>query len=160
MGKLGVNLSSSRSTGRRRTRVFARSSSGLHHSWTNDIPDPSQLAAYELRVHRASRIAAVQVAEMDGLLARRMRETNLEKRADYYEMQELALGSPLIWLYYSPYTIAINKKMKDSSSWPPAPGSSRRTVETGGHRALLRYALRRIISDSARCAPGPGAIFF
>ena len=51
---------------------------------------------------------------MDGLLARGMRELNLDKRRQiYYEVQELALkDSQLIWLYYAPYTIAITKKMK------------------------------------------------
>jgi len=51
---------------------------------------------------------------MDGLLAKGLREVNLEKRRQvYYEIQELALrDSPLIILYYAPYTIAINKKMK------------------------------------------------
>ena len=51
---------------------------------------------------------------MDGLLAKGLREMNVEKRRQiYYEIQELAMrDSPIIWLYYSPYTIAINKKMK------------------------------------------------
>lgn len=50
---------------------------------------------------------------MDALLARGQRELNPEKRRQiYYEIQDLALrDSPLIWLYYSPYTIALNKKM-------------------------------------------------
>jgi len=34
------------------------------------------------------------------------------RRQIYYQMQELAIQeSPLIWLYYAPYTIAINKNM-------------------------------------------------
>jgi len=84
-------------------------------SWTNDIPDPSQLAAYALGfTDSQSYHSGYQSAEMDALLARGLRETNLEKRRQiYYEIQELALrDSPLVWLYYSPYTIAISKKMK------------------------------------------------
>ena len=84
-------------------------------SWTNDIPDPSQLAAYALGFTESeSYHSGYQSAEMDGLLARGLRETNLEKRRQvYYEIQEVALrDSPLIWLYYSPYTIALSKKVK------------------------------------------------
>jgi peptide/nickel transport system substrate-binding protein len=84
-------------------------------SWTNDIPDPSQLAAYALGfTDSQSYHSGYQSAEMDALLARGLRETNPDKRRQiYYEIQELALrDSPLIWLYYSPYTIALNKKVK------------------------------------------------
>jgi peptide/nickel transport system substrate-binding protein len=83
--------------------------------WTNDIPDPAQLAAYELGFTESqSYHSGYQSAEMDALLAKGMREPNLDKRRQiYYEVQDLALrDSPLIWLYYSPYTIAISKKMK------------------------------------------------
>ena len=83
--------------------------------WTNDIPDPSQLAAYELGFTESqSYHSGYQSKEMDTLLARGLREMNPEKRRQiYYDVQDLALkDSPLIWLYYSPYTIAINKKMK------------------------------------------------
>ncbi len=83
--------------------------------WTNDIPDPSQLAAYELGFTESqSYHSGYQSKEMDSLIARGLREMNLEKRRQiYYQIQDLALrDSPLIWLYYSPYTIAINKKMK------------------------------------------------
>jgi peptide/nickel transport system substrate-binding protein len=84
-------------------------------SWTNDIPDPSQLASYALGFTESeSYHSGYKSAEMDALLAKGMRETNVEKRRQvYYEIQELELrDSPLIILYYSPYTIAINKKMK------------------------------------------------
>jgi peptide/nickel transport system substrate-binding protein len=84
-------------------------------SWTNDIPDPSQLASYALGFTESqSYHSGYQSAEMDGLLAKGLREVNPEKRRQiYYEIQELELkDSPLIILYYSPYTIAINKKMK------------------------------------------------
>jgi peptide/nickel transport system substrate-binding protein len=84
-------------------------------SWTNDIPDPSQLASYALGFTESqSYHSGYQSAEMDGLLAKGLREVNVEKRRQiYYEIQELALkDSPLIILYYSPYTIALNKKMK------------------------------------------------
>jgi peptide/nickel transport system substrate-binding protein len=51
---------------------------------------------------------------MDDLIARGLREMNLDKRRQiYYQIQDLALrDSPIIWLYYAPYTIAITKKMK------------------------------------------------
>jgi peptide/nickel transport system substrate-binding protein len=83
--------------------------------WTNDIPDPSQLAAYELGFTESqSYRTGYHSKEMDELLARGLRETNAGKRRDiYYQIQDLALrDSPLIWLYYAPYTITINKKMK------------------------------------------------
>ena len=69
---------------------------------------------------------------MDALLAKGMRETNVEKRRQvYYEIQELELrDSPLIILYYSPYTMKINKKMKESvrmakSHWISSPSIDR-----------------------------------
>jgi peptide/nickel transport system substrate-binding protein len=115
-GKLGVNLELEpfeRATEQQRYRAnqFQIRVTG----WTNDIPDPSQLAAYELGFTESeSYHSGYKSAEMDGLLAKGLREVNLDKRRQiYYEIQELALrDSPLIWLYYSPYTIAINKKMK------------------------------------------------
>jgi peptide/nickel transport system substrate-binding protein len=115
-GKLGVNLELEpldRAAANTRFRAFQFQV--YITSWTNDIPDPSQLAAYELGFTESqSYRSGYQSAEMDALLAKGMREINLEKRRQvYYEMQELALrDSPLIWLYYSPYTIAINKKMR------------------------------------------------
>ena len=47
-------------------------------------------------------------------IARGLRELTPDKRRQiYYQIQDLALrDSPLIWLYYAPYTITINKKMK------------------------------------------------
>jgi len=83
--------------------------------WTNDIPDPSQLAAYELGFTESeSYHSGYQSKQMDDLIARGLREMNPEKRRQiYYQIQDLALrDSPLIWLYYAPYTIAINKKVK------------------------------------------------
>lgn len=83
--------------------------------WTNDIPDPSQLGAYELGFTESqSYHSGYQSKEMDDLLARGLREMNSGKRREiYYKVQDLALrDSPLIWLYYSPYTIALSKKMQ------------------------------------------------
>jgi peptide/nickel transport system substrate-binding protein len=115
-GKLGVTLELDpldRATATQRYR--ANQFQVYVTSWTNDIPDPSQLAAYELGFTESeSYHSGYKSAEMDALLARGLRETNQEKRRQiYYEIQELALrDSPLIWLYYSPYTAAISKKMK------------------------------------------------
>jgi peptide/nickel transport system substrate-binding protein len=113
--KLGVNLElepleRATETQRYRANQFQIRVTG----WTNDIPDPSQLAAYELGFTESeSYHSGYKSAEMDALLAKGLRETNVEKRRQiYYEIQELALkDSPLIWLYYAPYTIAISKKM-------------------------------------------------
>ena len=82
--------------------------------WTNDIPDPSQLAAYELGFTESqSYHSGYQSKQMDDLIARGLREMNVEKRRQIYnQIQDLALkDSPLIWLYYAPYTIALNKKV-------------------------------------------------
>jgi peptide/nickel transport system substrate-binding protein len=83
--------------------------------WTNDIPDPSQLAAYELGFTESqSYHSGYHTKEMDDLLARGLREMNPDKRrAIYYQMQDVALkDSPLIWLYYAPYVNTISKKMQ------------------------------------------------
>ena len=114
--KLGVNLELEpldRATATQRYR--ANQFQVYITAWTNDIPDPSQLAAYELGFKESqSYHSGYQSAEMDALLGRGLREMNLDKRRQiYYEIQELALrDSPLLWLYYSPYTITLNKKMQ------------------------------------------------
>ncbi|HYM68447.1 MAG TPA: ABC transporter substrate-binding protein [bacterium] len=82
--------------------------------WTNDVPDPSELANYEFDfVTAKSYHTGYHSPQMDKLLADGMRELDPNKRRQiYYQIQDLAIqDSPLIWLYYAPYTIAINKKM-------------------------------------------------
>jgi len=82
--------------------------------WTNDVPDPSELASYEFDfVTAKSYHTGYRSPQMDKLVQDGMRELNPTKRRQiYYQMQELAIQeSPLIWLYYAPYTVAINKKM-------------------------------------------------
>jgi peptide/nickel transport system substrate-binding protein len=115
-GKLGVNLELEPLDRAAATTKYRANDFQIYvTSWTNDIPDPSQLASYALGFTESqSYHSGYQSAEMDGLLAKGLREVNLEKRRQiYYEIQELALrDSPLVILYYSPYAIAINKKMK------------------------------------------------
>ena len=114
--KIGINLElepldRATATKRYRANEFQVYVTG----WTNDIPDPSQLGAYELGFTESeSYHSGYQSKAMDALLAKGLREVNVEKRRQiYYQVQDLALkDSPLIWLYYAPYTIAINKKMK------------------------------------------------
>jgi len=37
-----------------------------------------------------------------------------KRRQVYYRMQEMAIAdAPLIWLYYAPYTDALNKNVND-----------------------------------------------
>src|SRR5262249_42364004 len=61
--------------------------------WTNDIPDPSQLAAYELGFTESqSYHSGYQSKEMDELLSKGLREMNPGKRRDiYYQVQDQAL---------------------------------------------------------------------
>ncbi|MGH2405643.1 MAG: ABC transporter substrate-binding protein, partial [bacterium] len=114
--KVGVNLElepldRATATKRYRANEFQVYITG----WTNDVPDPSQLAAYELGFTESqSYHSGYQSKAMDALLAKGLREVNPDKRRQiYYQIQDLALkDSPLIWLYYAPYTITINKKMK------------------------------------------------
>jgi peptide/nickel transport system substrate-binding protein len=115
-GKIGVNLElepldRAAATQRYRANQFQVYITG----WTNDIPDPSQLASYELGFTESqSYHSGYQTKEMDTLMASGLREMNTDKRRDiYYKIQDLALkDSPLIWLYYSPYTIALSKKVQ------------------------------------------------
>jgi peptide/nickel transport system substrate-binding protein len=82
--------------------------------WTNDVPDPSELANYEFDYTTAkSYHTGYHSAQMDKLLADGMTTLDANKRRQiYYQIQDLAIqDSPLIWLYYAPYTVAINKKM-------------------------------------------------
>ncbi len=114
--KIGINLElepldRATATKRYRANEFQVYITG----WTNDIPDPAQLAAYELGFTESqSYHSGYQTKAMDELLAKGLREVNPDKRRQiYYQIQDLALrDSPLIWLYYAPYTVAINKKMK------------------------------------------------
>jgi len=83
--------------------------------WTNDVPDPSELASYEFDfVTAKSYHTGYQSAAMTDLIKRGEREMDQAKRRQiYYQMQQLAItDAPLIWLYYAPYTDAINKNMK------------------------------------------------
>ncbi|HKX18891.1 MAG TPA: ABC transporter substrate-binding protein [bacterium] len=82
--------------------------------WTNDVPDPSELASYEFDyVTAKSYHTGYQSAAMSALIKQGERELDQGKRrAIYYKMQELAIAdAPLIWLYYAPYTDALNKNM-------------------------------------------------
>ncbi len=114
--KIGVNLElQPLDRGAATTKYRANQFQVYITGWTNDIPDPSQLAAYELGFTESqSYHSGYHTKEMDDLLARGLREMNLEKRrAIYYQMQDVALkDSPLIWLYYAPYVNSISKKMQ------------------------------------------------
>ena len=82
--------------------------------WTNDVPDPSELAQYEFDyVTAKSYHTGYQSEAMIKLVNDGMTTVDPAKRRQiYYQMQALAIqDSPLIWLYYAPYTIAINKNM-------------------------------------------------
>lgn len=83
--------------------------------WTNDIPDPSQLSAYELGFTQSkSYHTQYQSNEMDKLIDTGLQELDVQKRQQiYHQIQELAIeDSPLIWLYYAPYTVALTKKVE------------------------------------------------
>jgi peptide/nickel transport system substrate-binding protein len=84
--KIGVNLElepldRAAATTRYRSNQFQVYITG----WTNDIPDPSQLAAYELGFKESqSYHSGYQTKEMDDLLARGLREINVDKRREIY----------------------------------------------------------------------------
>jgi peptide/nickel transport system substrate-binding protein len=83
--------------------------------WTNDVPDPSELASYEFDyVTAKSYHTGYQSSAMTALIKQGERELDQAKRRQiYYRMQETAIAdAPLIWLYYAPYTDALNKNMK------------------------------------------------
>ena len=83
--------------------------------WTNDVPDPSELASYEFDyVTAKSYHTGYKSDAMSALIEKGERELNLTKRRQiYYQMQAMAINdAPLIWLYYAPYTDALNKKVK------------------------------------------------
>jgi peptide/nickel transport system substrate-binding protein len=83
--------------------------------WTNDVPDPSELASYEFDyVTAKSYHTGYQSEAMTALIKQGERELDQAKRRQiYYRMQEMAIAdAPLIWLYYAPYTDALNKNVK------------------------------------------------
>jgi peptide/nickel transport system substrate-binding protein len=83
--------------------------------WTNDIPDPSQLTEYELGYKLSkSYHSQYQSDKMDQLIAAGVRELDPKKREPiYHEIQALAIAdSPLIWLYYAPFPLTLNKKVE------------------------------------------------
>jgi len=113
--KIGVNLQIEpldRATATQRMRAldYQVDVSG----WTNDVPDPSELASYEFDyVTAKSYHTGYKSDAMDALINKGVRELDLNKRRQiYYQMQQLAItDAPLVWLYYAPYTIALNKKV-------------------------------------------------
>jgi len=97
-----------------RSRMIALDYQVTTRGWTNDVPDPSELASYEFdyttskSYHTGYQSQAMSALVQDGMTAL----DATKRRQLYYQMQELAIQeSPLIWLYYAPYTIAINKNM-------------------------------------------------
>ena len=114
--KIGVNLELEpldRATVRQRTNALDYQV--VVGGWTNDVPDPSELASYEFDyVTAKSYHTGYQSSVMTALIKQGERELDTAKRRQiYYRMQELAIAdAPLIWLYYAPYTDALNKNMK------------------------------------------------
>lgn len=83
--------------------------------WTNDIPDPSQLTEYELGFKLSkSYHTEYQSDVMDALIVAGAREMDPKKREQiYHQIQELAVeDSPIVWLYYAPFTLTLNKKVE------------------------------------------------
>lgn len=89
--------------------------------WTNDIPDPSQLTEYELGFKLShSYHTMYQSDKMDALIAASAREMDVKKREQiFHEIQALAIeDSPIVWLYYAPFTLTLSKKVEGFRQMP------------------------------------------
>jgi ABC-type transport system substrate-binding protein len=144
-GKIGVNLELDpldRATATQRYR--ANQFQVYVTAWTNDIPDPSQLAAYELGSRRGVTTAAKSADTPWPGAAR----DELEKRRQiYYEIQELALRLPAHLALLRP-TPSPHQEDEGVRSWPMALDVQERPARSAAS-ALASRALRR----SARFPP-------
>ncbi|GHF38274.1 peptide/nickel transport system substrate-binding protein [Deinococcus metalli] len=83
-------------------------------AWTNDINDPSQITTYYAVYDNVESVhTGFKSAEIDKLFAQSQQELSRVKRAsDYRRIQTLyANAAPIIYLYETPYPVALSKKV-------------------------------------------------
>jgi peptide/nickel transport system substrate-binding protein len=85
-------------------------------SWTDDINDPNEIASYFVYYPNIQcQHSGWKNDHVDELFEKSQSETDPGKRAaEYKEMQELQLqAAPMVYLYESPYPVALRKVVKD-----------------------------------------------
>jgi peptide/nickel transport system substrate-binding protein len=86
-----------------------------HSAWTDDIADPSEIAAYNCYSPTVNNLhSGWKSARVDELFQLSQRETDVAKRrALYKEMQEIYIDeAPILFLYETPYPVCWRKNAK------------------------------------------------
>ena len=86
------------------------------NSWTDDIADPNELTAYAAVFESAESFkTGFKSAEVEKLFAQSQREVNPVKRAEMYRrIQQIHTETaPMVYLYETPYPVALGKRVRD-----------------------------------------------
>lgn len=86
------------------------------NSWTDDIADPNELTAYAAVFESAESFkTGFKSAEVEKLFAQSQREVNTVKRAEMYRrIQQIHTETaPMVYLYETPYPVALGKRVRD-----------------------------------------------
>jgi peptide/nickel transport system substrate-binding protein len=84
-------------------------------AWTDDIPDPSEIASYFVYYPNIEALhSGWKNDEADKLFEQSQRETDAGKRADEYKrIQQIYMESgPILYIYETPYPVALQKRVK------------------------------------------------
>ena len=84
-------------------------------AWTDDLNDPSEITSYFAYFPNIESLhGGWQDKTVDKLYEDGQKEANAEKRADMYkQIQKTYLdAAPIIFLYESPYPVALRKSVK------------------------------------------------
>ena len=83
--------------------------------WTDDIADPSEIASYFAYFPNIQSLhSGFQDKTIDDLFLKSQQEMDQAKRADMYkQIQQIYMkAAPVIFLYQSPYPVALRKQVK------------------------------------------------
>jgi peptide/nickel transport system substrate-binding protein len=84
-------------------------------AWTDDIPDPSEIASYFVYYPNIEALhSGWKNDQADKLFEQSQRETDAAKRADEYKrIQQIYMESgPILYIYETPYPVALQKRVK------------------------------------------------
>ncbi|MBA4096577.1 MAG: peptide ABC transporter substrate-binding protein [Rhodospirillum sp.] len=89
--------------------------------WTDDIADPSEITSYFAYFPNIESLhSGWQDKSVDELFLKSQQEMDKEKRADMYKtiQQKYVESAPIMFLYESPYPVALRKQVKGFNQIP------------------------------------------
>lgn len=114
--QIGVNLKIEQVDNATRTARYRAEDFQMRTSlWTNDISDPSQITSYFAYYPNIQSLhGGFQDKRIDELYEQGQKEMDVPKRtAMYTEIQDVYMkAAPIIFLYESPYPVALRKEVK------------------------------------------------